>query len=354
MAKKKVLVFVTQILETGGIESHLKEFCLQFKNSNNLSISILILNSKASIQTHQFYNDVFENVWIISNQNVLIRYLKLLFLIPILNFKNFETLYSNGQGNSILYFKKLLFSIKNWVHHHHTSGEIQDRNTWTNSYTKTLLNANTIVACANYNATLISQALERKVISIPCFSRAITIENKAINPQKIKLAYIGRLIKEKGIETICKISKLEELKHIEFVIWGEGSLYTESYFKSFPNVKYKGSFKNKQELTNALNNIDAFILYSSHPEGLPISLLEIMSAGLPWIATKTGGISELCIDNNLNYLLPQNTNFDELVEHLKIFSNHLISLPNIATKQIAAYNKTYASAVVKQSWMRVL
>lgn len=354
MAKKKVLIFVTQILEIGGIESHLKEFCLQFKNSNELSISILVLNSKASIQTHQFYNDMCENVWIISNKNIIIRFLKLVLLLPILNLKNFETLYSNGQGNSIFYLKKLLFSIKNWVHHHHTSGEIQDKNTWTNSYTKTLLNANTIVACANYNATLISQTLVRNVISIPCFSRAIAIEKKAINPKKIKMAYIGRLIKEKGIEAICKLSKLEELKHIEFVIWGEGSLYPNAYFASFPNVKYKGSYKNKQELTNALNNIDAFILYSSHPEGLPISLLEIMSAGLPWIATKTGGISELSIDNNLNYLLPQNTNFDELVEHLKMFSNHLISLPSIATKQIAAYDKTYAPAVVKQSWIQVL
>jgi glycosyltransferase involved in cell wall biosynthesis len=298
LAKKKVLIFVTQILETGGIESHLKEFCLQFQNSNDLSISILVLNSKASIQTHQFYKDVCENSWIISNKNVLIRYLKLLFLLPILNFKGFETLYSNGQGNSIFYLRKLLFSIKNWVHHHHTSGEIQDRKTWTNSYTKTLLNANTIVACANYNATLISETLERKVITIPCFSRAIAIENKAINPQKIKMAYIGRLIKEKGI--------------------------------------------------------DAFILYSSHPEGLPISLLEIMSAGLPWISTKTGGINELSIDNNLNYLLPQNTNFDELVEHIKLFANHLISLPNITIKQITAYNKTYSSAVVKQSWKQVL
>lgn len=354
MAKKKVLIFVTQILETGGIESHLKEFCLQFENSNELSISILVLNSKASIQTHQFYNDSCENVWIISNQNVLIRYLKLLFLLPILNKKNFETLYSNGQGNSIFYLRKLLFSIQNWVHHHHTSGEIQDRNTWTNSYKKTLLHSNTIVACANYNATLISQTLERNVISIPCFSRAVSIENKAINPQKIKMAYIGRLIKEKGIEAICKLSNLEELKHVEFVIWGDGSLYPPTYFASFPNVKYMGSFKNKQELTNALNNIDAFILYSSHPEGLPISLLEVMSAGLPWIATKTGGINELSIDNNLNYLLPQNTNFDELVEHIKLFANHLISLPNITTKQITAYNKTYASAVVKQSWMQVL
>jgi glycosyltransferase involved in cell wall biosynthesis len=312
------------------------------------------LNSKANKQTEFFYNNVCENTWFISNKNIFVRYINLLFLIPILNLKGFSTLYSNGQGNSIYYFKKLLFTIKNWVHHHHTSGEIQDRKTWTNAYKKTLLNTNTIVACANYNANLMCQELKRNVISIPCFSRAIIIENKPINPQKIKIAYFGRLIKEKGIDTICKLSNREDLRHIEFIIWGEGNLFPPSYFKSYPNLKYMGSFNNSDGLANALNNIDAFILYSSHPEGLPISLLEVMSAGIPWIATKTGGISELCVDNELNYLLAQNTNFDELVNHLKIFTSNLICKQNIYKKQIAEYKKTYSTEMVLQKWINVL
>jgi len=353
LSKKKVLFFTTQLLETGGIESHLKEFCFQL-NESNLSVSILVLNSKANKQTEFFYKNVCENTWFISNKNIFVRYINLLFLIPILNLKGFSTLYSNGQGNSIYYFKKLLFTIKNWVHHHHTSGEIQDRNTWTNSYKKTLLNASTVVACANYNANLISQELNRIVISIPCFSRAIIVANKPINPQKIKIAYIGRLIKEKGIEAICKLSNRVDLSHIEFVIWGEGYLFPPSYFKSYPNLKYMGSFNNSDGLANALSNIDAFLLYSKHPEGLPISLLEVMSAGIPWIATKTGGISELSINNELNYLLNQDTNFDELVNQLKIFTNNLISGKGISTKQIAAYNKIYSTEIVKHNWINVL
>jgi len=353
LSKKKVLVFTTQLLETGGIESHLKEFCCQL-NESNLSISILVLNSKANKQTELFYKNVCKDCWIISNKNIFIRYLKLLFLIPILNLKGFSTIYSNGQGDSIYYLKQLLFTIKNWVHHHHTSGEIQDRKSWTRKYKKTLLNANSIVACANYNANLISQELKRNVISIPCFSRSVIIKNKTINPHKIKIAYIGRLIKEIGIEAICKLSNTEELNHIEFIIWGEGNMFPPSYFNFYPNVKYMGSFNNKDGLVNAMNNIDAFLLYSTHPEGLPISLLEVMSAGMPWIATKTGGISELSIDNDLNYLLPQNTNFDDLVMHLKIFSSNLISLPKISVKQIEAYDRTYSTEIVKQNWVSIL
>lgn len=353
MSKKKILVFTTQLLETGGIESHLKEFCFQL-NESKFDVSILVLNSNASIKTELFYKNICEKSWIISNKNIFIRYLKLLLLIPVLNLKGFSTLYSNGQGNSIYFLKQLLFTIKNWVHHHHTSGEIQDRKSWSNSYKKTLLNANTIVACANYNASLLIQELKRNVISIPCFSRKIIIDNKPINPDKIKITYIGRLIKEKGIEAICKLSNIEELKHIEFIIWGEGNMFPPSYFKSYPKIKYMGLFNNSDDLACALNNIDAFILYSTHPEGLPVSLLEVMSAGLPWIATKTGGIGELSIDSELNYLLPQDTDFNELIFHLKTFTNYLISKKSISTSQISAYNKTYSSEIVLQNWINVL
>jgi hypothetical protein len=88
LSKKKVLIFVTQLLETGGIESHLKEFCLQFKESN-IQLSILVLNSKASEQTHSFYNDFCENTWIFKDSFILIRYIKLLFIVPFLNLKGF-------------------------------------------------------------------------------------------------------------------------------------------------------------------------------------------------------------------------------------------------------------------------
>jgi len=131
-------------------------------------------------------------------------------------------------------------------------------------------------------------------------------------------------------------------------------MFPPPYFKSYLNLKYMGSFNNSDGLVNALKNIDAFILYSSHPEGLPISLLEVMSAGLPWIATRTGGISELSVDSELNYLLAQNTNFDELVNHLKIFTNNIINKQSVSTKQIDVYNKTYSAEMVRQKWINVL
>jgi glycosyltransferase involved in cell wall biosynthesis len=348
-----VLVFTTQILETGGIESHLKELCFQL-NESKLSVSILVLNSKAREETHSFYQEICDNAWIINHPNVLVRFLKLLSLIPIINLKGFVTFYSNGQGNSIYLIKKLLFKIKNWVHHHHTAGDENDRKTWTKQYIKTLKNATVVIACAQYNAEQMNNVLNRKVISIPCYSRAINFKSKSIDYKKIKIGYLGRLIKEKGIESISELSNNKELNNIEFYIWGEGQNYDKNYFKNYTNLKYMGSFKNKEELSLALNTIDAFILYSTHPEGLPISLLEAMSAGLPWIATDRGGIKELQVDKDFNYLLPHETNNIELVFHLKNFVNNLINKEFNYQKQIDTYHKKYAPEVLNNHWELIL
>jgi glycosyltransferase involved in cell wall biosynthesis len=115
-----------------------------------------------------------------------------------------------------------------------------------------------------------------------------------------------------------------------------------------------GSFKNKEELTIALNTIDAFMLYSNHPEGLPISLLEVMGAGLPWIATDRGGIKELRVDEHFNYLLPKGTNNTDLITHLKNFTDNLDNKKFIYQKQIEAYHKKYAPEVLIDKWKLVL
>jgi len=47
-----------------------------------------------------------------------------------------------------------------------------------------------------------------------------------------------------------------------------------------------------------------FIL-ASRWEGLPISIIEAMRAGLPVVATDIGGVSELVVDGQTGYLVPR-------------------------------------------------
>ena len=60
----------------------------------------------------------------------------------------------------------------------------------------------------------------------------------------------------------------------------------------------------RSDVAQWLNTMDAFVL-SSHYEGLPISIIEAMSAGLPIVASDVGGVSELVHHNQNGYLFPE-------------------------------------------------
>jgi len=98
----------------------------------------------------------------------------------------------------------------------------------------------------------------------------ILIDSIAILPKdiigNIKLNIVGFGLQEKKIENLVKKLKLDN------------------------NVFIIGK-KSPEELRDILIKSDIFILISNH-EGLPITILEAMSVGLPVIASRVGGIPE--------------------------------------------------------------
>lgn len=68
-------------------------------------------------------------------------------------------------------------------------------------------------------------------------------------------------------------------------------------------LSFKGNLKNEDLLNFYKNNqVDLFINVSES-EGIPVSIMEAMSAGIPTLATNVGGTNEIVNDNN-GYLLP--------------------------------------------------
>ena len=66
------------------------------------------------------------------------------------------------------------------------------------------------------------------------------------------------------------------------------------------------------------NHFDLFINLSLS-EGLPQSIMEAISFGIPTIATDAGGTSEIVIDNVSGILIPLNENVDTIVEKILLF-----------------------------------
>jgi glycosyltransferase involved in cell wall biosynthesis len=65
------------------------------------------------------------------------------------------------------------------------------------------------------------------------------------------------------------------------------------------DIVFMGAVENMKEL---LNKSHVFTLIS-HFEALPLSIIEAMSASLPVIASKVGGVSELVTDGDNGFLI---------------------------------------------------
>ncbi len=349
----KLLVYTTQHMQTGGIESHLQEFCKNMSAVNDVEISLVVLNSAMLPETETFYRSVCKKVYLGKHGRSYKRMLWLLQTGAKLMFNRYSALYTNGQGNSAGIFARLL-RYSNWVHHHHTAGDAADQAGWSDSYIQTLKKANYVIACAKRNAGYMSAFLKRSIDVISCFSRQVDIDVHVNAGNKLQFGYFGRLIPEKGVDVICQLSQDPELSHIEFNLWGEGSNYSASYFDRFPLVNYRGTYKGAEGLKKAISMLDAFLLLSTHAEGLPISLLEVMSAGVPWLATDKGGIPDIACDPVSTRIIAAGATYQEIKNAVLLMVNDIKSGKISRAKQTALYRNEFSAAALVKQWRNVL
>jgi glycosyltransferase involved in cell wall biosynthesis len=97
-----------------------------------------------------------------------------------------------------------------------------------------------------------------------------------------------------------------------------------------------------------LANADIFVL-PSVSEGLPISILEAMTTGLPVVATRVGGVPELVEDGVTGFVVPSE-NSAELAKAL----NRLLDDPSLCRKmgqsgQIKAERQFSAASMQEQT-----
>lgn len=124
--------------------------------------------------------------------------------------------------------------------------------------------------------------------------------NKNAEPVEFKIIHTGYMENyRKGQDTLMKVGKslIEKGYKVKLIFIGDGGKLEElkDMAKGFhidSKVDFRGAINNKDEILKILRNAHIFVM-PTHLEGLPRSILEAMSQGLPCVASPVDGIPEL-------------------------------------------------------------
>ena len=185
----------------------------------------------------------------------------------------------------------------------------------------------------------------------------LLVKPHTLNPNDIWVGSIGRLVKEKNYETFVKAAALVKNPNVKFFIIGDG--YEKKKLLSLiNNLNLRDKFFIIGNLAPAAPYLKAFDIFalSSIKEGLPYTLLEAMSANLPIIATRVGGITEILEPANgpktglvmppkepeelaraINHLLEDRQKAQEFATNAQLFFKNELGIEKMLEKTVALY-----------------
>jgi glycosyltransferase involved in cell wall biosynthesis len=167
----------------------------------------------------------------------------------------------------------------------------------------------------------------------------------------LRFGFCGRLIPEKGIDAILALAQAASLADIEWHIHGSGTAYPPERFAGRSRVVYHGAYRSPEEQARALLALDALALFSTHNEGMPLSLIEGMAAGLPWIATDRGGTRELAGSPADCLVVPAIVAPAELAGHVRALADRILAGLTSHRRQRHHYDVNFAPAIVARQWL---
>ncbi len=168
-------------------------------------------------------------------------------------------------------------------------------------------------------------------------------ERKPSADSKLKLLFLGRLSTEKGLDVL--LAALQMLPDLDYQleVVGDGPLRTSiSEQVDQAGLKNRIVFRGFQpDVIPYLLKADALIM-PSRTEGLPMSLIEATTAGLPVIASRVGGIPEV-ITHNRNGLLVEPDRPDQLAKAIEKLHQNRLQYSHICIEQAQDMQNRFCS-----------
>jgi glycosyltransferase involved in cell wall biosynthesis len=308
--------------DIGGPATFVPKIAKYFQDELNYEIEILTLSDNKNSNI----NDDFSVKRIDRNLPIIYRWLKTIFTIYKLG-KNKDLIFVNGLGTEAtianIFLKKKIIR------------KIVGDPVWERAYSKAKISENfDEFQVKNYGFSISlqkkvrsfsikksdivvtpSQHLKNFILNLGFKNKIEIINNGVFIPEEntniftndqINITIVSRLVSHKNIEKIIKAISDLNSPLINLNIIGDGpelnqlqKISLESNNKD--NIIFHGKL-NRDEIDHIFLNSDIYIQASNY-EGLPHSLLEAMSYGIPVLCTPVGECKEILGNEDRGYIL---------------------------------------------------
>jgi glycosyltransferase involved in cell wall biosynthesis len=159
----------------------------------------------------------------------------------------------------------------------------------------------------NYNINLNKIKIMPNWIDLKRFQNTdqnFIYEKYGLDGNKVYILFVHRLAKRKGAHYIVPVANALQDLNIEFLVAGDGPyediLKQEIEDNKLENIKLLGRVPNKE--VSALMRVSKLFFMPSEEEGFPRVLLEAMASGLPYVVSDIGGVREISIEEQQEFI----------------------------------------------------
>lgn len=311
MKKRIKILMVSLTAKIGGGPNHI------FLLGNILSQQFDIFYGLPISKHYSKYLDENNHITVAERKITIIDILKIL---RLLKNEKIDILHAHGKGASVLLRIISLFSNKPILYTFHgihlnsdnlfkrffyltyenTFGFLDSYKIFVSKSEKMYAKENKIFL--GKNNIVINNGVKNRKIKDFCKNQIFSKKGNYISDHKVTVISVCRLVKQKNIFELIKIAKL--VPHIEFKVIGDGPLlYHILKFLEKNKIKNINFLGYKSNLFDYLYSSSIF-LSTSFYEGLPNTILEAMSVGLPILATDVAGNCDTFEHKKSGFLYP--------------------------------------------------
>ena len=181
--------------------------------------------------------------------------------------------------------------------------------------------------------------------------------DQVINTDSLKLLYVGRLLKSKGINTTISIFEHLKLRNTTVSLTIAGTIdpdnpdsITEaelSQLKSKEGVNYLGFVS---DMDSVYRECNVLLFPSTYREGVPRVILEALKQGLTIVTRDMPGCKET-IDGN-GYLICEEEGADRAIEYLMSLDSKKITENSINSREL--FKSTFCADVIYPQYLSCL